>query len=181
MDKEVLLSSQDGTISELSVLSDPSNEQSTKTKHKICILEHPKNLIEVLRAQLAIKKGLIGNAITTGPNKYRFTRTFLDGEALHIFYLKATELVQETAANLKIVMNHVVAYFGPNECLSKKKRYLRYNTVKPRRLTTRQFVGLFRDLNSRMAQLPPIFKDYQVLDDSELVDSLANKARAAMG
>ena len=112
MDKEVMSSSQDGTIRELSVLSEPSNEQSTKIKQKIRILDHPKNLIEVLRAQLAIKKGLIGNAITTGPNKYRFTRTFLEGEALHIFNLKATELGQETAANSKIVLNHVVSYFG---------------------------------------------------------------------
>ena len=48
--------------------------------------------------------------------------------------------------------------------------------VKPRKLTTRQYVGLVRDLNSRMAQLPPLFKDSQILDESELVDSLANKA-----
>ena len=76
MDKEVLSSSQDGAIRELSVLADPSNEHSTKIKRKIRILDHPKNIIEVLRAQLAIKKGLIGNVITTGPNKYRFTRNF---------------------------------------------------------------------------------------------------------
>ena len=108
MENEVQSSSQDGVIYELSVLADPSNEHSTKIKRNIRILDHPKNLIEVLRARLAIKKGLIGNAITTGPNKYRFTRTFLDREALHIFDLKATELVQETLPNLKIVMNHVV-------------------------------------------------------------------------
>ena len=107
-DIEVQSSTQDGIIHELSVLSDPSNKQSTKIKQKIRILDHPKNLIEFLRSQLAIEKGIAGNAITTGPNKYRFTRTFLDGEALRIFDLKATELVQETAANLKIVMNHVV-------------------------------------------------------------------------
>ena len=116
---------------------------------------HPNNLIEVLRARLAIKKCLTGNAITTGPNQYRFTRTFLDREALRIFDLKATELVQETVPNLKIVINHVVSYFGPKECLYKQKRYLRYKMVKPRRLTTRLYVGLVRDLNSRMAQLPP--------------------------
>ena len=86
------------------------------------MLDHPKNLIEVLRARLAIEKGLIGNAITTGPNKFRFTRTFLEGEALRIFVLKATELVQETAANLKIVLNHVVSYFVPNGCLFNQKR-----------------------------------------------------------
>ena len=96
-----------------SVLSDPSNEQSTKIKRKIRILYHPKNIIEVLHARLAIKKGLTCNAITTGPNQYRFTRTFLDREALLIFDFKSTELVQETVANLKIVMNHVVTYFGP--------------------------------------------------------------------
>ena len=86
------------------------------------MLDHPKNLIEVLWARLSIKKGLIGNAITTGPNEFCFTRTFLEGGALRIFDLKATELVQETAANLKIVMNNVVTYFGPNECISKQKR-----------------------------------------------------------
>ena len=48
--------------------------------------------------------------------------------------------------------------------------------IKPRRLTTGQYVGLVRDLNSRMAQLPPLFEDSQMFDESELVDSLANKA-----
>ena len=33
-----------------------------------------------------------------------------------------------------------------------------------------------RDLNSRMAHLPPLFDETQVLEESELVDFLANKA-----
>ena len=37
-------------------------------------------------------------------------------------------------------------------------------------------MGLVRDLNSTMAQLPPLFEDSQMLDESELVDSLAKKA-----
>ena len=48
--------------------------------------------------------------------------------------------------------------------------------IKPRKLTTRQYVGLVRDLNSRMAQLPPLFEDSQVIEESELFDFLANKA-----
>ena len=32
---------------------------------------------------------------------------------LRIFYLKSTELRHETVANLIVVMNHVVTYFGP--------------------------------------------------------------------
>ena len=48
--------------------------------------------------------------------------------------------------------------------------------IKTRRLTTSQYVGLVRDLNSRMAQLPPLFEDSQIIYESELVNSLANKA-----
>ena len=48
--------------------------------------------------------------------------------------------------------------------------------TKTRKLTMRQYVGLVRDLNSRMAQLPHLFEDNQMLDESELFDSLANKA-----
>ena len=69
MEKEVQLSTQVGAICEFSVLADPTNEQSTKIKRNICILDHPKNLIEVLHARLAIEKGITGNAITTGPNQ----------------------------------------------------------------------------------------------------------------
>ena len=94
MEKEVQSSSQDGAIRELLVLADPNNKHSTRIKPKIRILDHPKNLIEVLRARLAIKKGLAGNAITTGPNQYSFTRTFLRGGALRIFGLKSKEVVQ---------------------------------------------------------------------------------------
>ena len=76
-------------------------------------MDHPKNIIEALRAKLAIEKGLVGNAITTEPNQYHFTRTFLDRESLRIFDLNSTELVQETVNNIKIAMNHVVTYFSP--------------------------------------------------------------------
>ena len=62
MEKEVQSSTQDGAICELSVLADPTNKQSTKIKRKIRILDHPKNLIEVLHANLAIEKGILGNA-----------------------------------------------------------------------------------------------------------------------
>ena len=46
---------------------------------------------------------------------------------------------------------------------------------KPRKLTTRQYVGLVHDINSRMAQMPPLFDENQQLDESELVDYIANK------
>ena len=75
-----------------------------------------------------------------------------------------------------VLPSSTFAAYGPNNCLSKQKRYLRYRLSKPRELTTRQYVGLVRDLNSSMAQMPPLFDDTQVLEESELVDFLANKA-----
>ena len=84
MEKEVQSSTQDGAIRDLSVLADPENEDSTNIKRKIRILDNPKNIIEVLRARLTIAEVLTGNNITTGPNQFHFTRTFIDGEALRI-------------------------------------------------------------------------------------------------
>ena len=53
---------------------------------------------------------------------------------------------------------------------------MRYKMEKLSKLTTSQYVGLIRDLNSSMAQIPPLFDENQELDESKLVDSLANKA-----
>ena len=108
MVKELPSSLEDRERRELSVRTDPSNEDSIHVKQKIRILDNPKNLIEVLRTRLAIAQGLTGNNITTGPNQYHFTQTFLDGESLRIFDLKSTELRHETVANLLLLMDHVV-------------------------------------------------------------------------
>ena len=82
----------------------------------------------------------------------------------------------KTVANLILVMNHVVTNFCPKDCLSKQNCYIRYKMEKTRKLTTRQYVGLVCDLNSRMAQMPLLFDENQQQDESKLVDSLANKA-----
>ena len=105
-----------------------------------------------------------------------FTQTFLDWETLCIFDLKWTELHHETVANLIVIMNHVVTYFGPKGWLYKKKRYICYNMEKPLKLTTRQYVGLVHYINSSMAQMAPLFDENQQLEESEQVYSLANKA-----
>ena len=69
MKKEVQSSLEDGAIRELSVLTDPENKDSTHNKRKIRILDHPKNLIGILCARLAITQGLTGNNIKTVHNQ----------------------------------------------------------------------------------------------------------------
>ena len=62
MEKEVQSSTQDGAICELSVLADPTNEQSTKIKWKIRILDHP-NSDEIGRASCSfLDLGMIQDA-----------------------------------------------------------------------------------------------------------------------
>ena len=78
----------------LSVRTDQTNEYSTRVQRRILNLDHPQNLLEVLRARLAIAQGLTGNAITTGPNQYRFTLTFCNGE------------VESTANNVFLLLPH---------------------------------------------------------------------------
>ena len=69
MVKKLPMSMDDSDMPQLSVCTDPTNEDSTQVKGEIRILDHPKNLIEVLHARLAISQGLTGNNITTGPNQ----------------------------------------------------------------------------------------------------------------
>ena len=47
---------------------------------------------------------------------------------------------------------------------------------KPHQLNTRQYVGLICNLNARMAQIASLFHKSQQLNESKLVDSIANKA-----
>ena len=82
MVKELPLLLDGGDMRKLSVCTDRSNEDWNRVKRKIRILDHPKNLLEVLRARLAISQG--GNSIPMGPTQYHLTQTFLNGEALHI-------------------------------------------------------------------------------------------------
>ena len=79
MIKEMPSPLEESDMCKLSVRIDSSNEDSTCIKQKNRILDHPKNLIEVLRAKIAIAQDLTGENIKTGPNQYLFTRTLLDG------------------------------------------------------------------------------------------------------
>ena len=54
MVKELPVSLDDGDMRKLLVQTDPTNEDSNRIKQKIRILDHPKNLLEVLCARLAI-------------------------------------------------------------------------------------------------------------------------------
>ena len=69
MVKELTVSREDGDIHKHSVQMDQTNEDSTRVKRKIRIMDHPKNLLEILRERIAISQALTDNNITTLPNQ----------------------------------------------------------------------------------------------------------------
>jgi hypothetical protein len=174
--KETPLIKEDENVRELTIRTDPTNEESPRITRRIKVLDNPTNVLEVLKTRQAIREGLTGNAITTGPNQYRYVRVFLEGEALRVFNEHSTRLGTETVPNLETVLNELVKFFSPRECLRKERRYMRYHLRKPRQLTTRQYVGSVRDFNSRMAHMPPNFNINQIFPESELVEMLSAKA-----
>ena len=147
-----------------------------RIKRRIKVLDNPTRVLDVLKAREAIKEGLVGNHITQGPNQYRYTRSFLAGEALRVFNEKARSHTGETVANLNLTMNELVTFFTPRECLSKQKRYIRYAMRKPYDITTRQYIGSVRNLNERCVEMPPHFNATQKLTETELVDIVADRA-----
>ena len=113
MEKEVQLSTRDGAIRELSVLADSTNKQSTKIKQKIRILDHPKKIIEVLCARLAIENRSQVTTPQRDPISTVSPGPFLTGKHCAFW------IASGNCFNLNLVMNHVFSYFGPKECLSK--------------------------------------------------------------
>ena len=69
MVKEMPVSLDYGDTRKLLVRKDLTNENSTRVKQRIRILDHPKNRLEVLRARLEIDQGLTGNNITSISNQ----------------------------------------------------------------------------------------------------------------
>ena len=74
-------STQDGAIRELSVLANPSNEQSTKIKQKIGIVDYPNNLIEVLCADEGEENSMTYNSESGGSDKSSNNATDNEEEA----------------------------------------------------------------------------------------------------
>ena len=142
---------------ELTIRTDPADKLSLCIKLCVKVLDNPNTVLDVLKAREAIKEGLLGNNITSGPNQYCYRRSFLAGKALRLFNEKAASHTGKMVNHLTIPMNEVVTLFTPRECLSKQKRYIWYAMCKPYNITTRQYIGAVRNLNKQCIEMPPNF------------------------
>ncbi len=163
------------TTRSVSIRLIPADADSTTIKRNIQVLDNPINILQVLRHRKAMEEAYTGNNVTTGPTQYGFVRQFLTGESLRVFNEGATTAGNETTGNLTLALNHLVTFNCPNQVLSKQTEYIKTQLYKPHDLTTRQYVGFYRNLNSMNEQLPPLFNDTQEIEEREMIILLASK------
>lgn len=109
---------------------------------------------EFLRWKRNVHRALTGQNVTTGPGQYNLTRKLMDGDALMVFNLKATEVGNETVTNYKIVMAAVTAHVFPLKALQTQKRYMRRFLRKPRDMKAREFVSRVCEINELLTEFP---------------------------
>ena len=124
---------------------------------------------EFLRWRRNVHRALTGQNVTTGPGQYNLTRKLLDGDALMVFNLKATEVGNETVTNYKTVMAAVTAHVFPLKALQTQKRYMRRFLRKPRDMKAREFVSRVCEINELLTEFPEADDDSKLPRD-ELLD-----------
>jgi hypothetical protein len=176
LDGAPTFSKYDLTVREMRMRTDPTNESSPVIKRKFKPLDNPSNVLDVLQGALLIKEGAVGNNVATGPSQHRCWRGCLAGTALGKLNEHTLVVGDETAANLFIVEQRLITFFGPREVLRQQTRHIRFHMRKPKELSTRQCVGAVATLNCTLSKLPPAFDDLQKVSDTDMMDVLASKA-----
>ena len=72
-------------IREMNIHSEPGNVDFPTIKIRSRPLDNPKRVLTLIKGMAIIKRGLVGNSITTRPNHYAFYRQCLRGQALSKF------------------------------------------------------------------------------------------------
>lgn len=109
---------------------------------------------EWLLFKRALLKVIVGQNITTGPNKYAMARRLLEGDALAKFNEKALQRGNETNQNFDLVLRDVTEHVFPKRALAVQKRYMRRYMRKPRGDKTREYMARVTELNEYLREFP---------------------------
>ena len=109
---------------------------------------------EFLKWKRNVNRALTGQGITDGPGKYNLTRKLLDGDALMVFNVKATQLGNETNQHYEQVMQALAEHVFPIKALQTQKRFMRRFLRKPRDMKARDFVSRVCEINEMLNQFP---------------------------
>ncbi len=113
---------------------------------------------EWLLFQRDLNRVLIGQNITTGPQKFAMIRRLITGDTLAVFNNAAQEHGNETNATFLQCLQDVTTHIFPQRALAFQKRYMRRYFRKPKDMTTREFAARLSELNQYLKQFPP-FED----------------------
>jgi hypothetical protein len=158
----------------MSTRTDPTNDASPILKLNLKPLNNPKEVIDVIRGLLIIKKGVTRNNVTTaGLLQHTYWRGCFTGEVLRQFSLFTTSKGSKTTANLLTIEHRLVQFFVPRDVLNKQHRYMCYAMRKPCGRSTRLHVGAVNEMNAMLATLPPDYNNVQKSLDTDMIDNLA--------
>ena len=118
-------------------------------------LDNLKRVLSILKVMTIIKRGMVGNNTTIGPNQYAFYSQCLTGQALSKFYELAQNAGVETVAHIATVLRGIHEFSMVNEPILSKTCYIHNYTRKPIHASTRQYVGVVCNINNYLTKSPP--------------------------
>ena len=124
---------------------------------------------ELLLFIKSLKKVIVGQAITSGPNQYSLARHLLQGDALAAFEKAAPAQTSETIATFKECLEELKKHIFPQRALANQKRYMRRFLRKPRDMSVREFAARLNEINEYLSDFPPSNENNKLLMD-ELMD-----------
>ena len=124
---------------------------------------------ELIDWKKKVDQVLVGQNITTGPQKYALMHRVLDGDALAAFNNAATQLGNETNPNFTQAYQRLVEHVVPRRALATQKRYLRHFVRKNKYTSMHDFMSCLVEINDKLAFYPP-FGANQSLAEDELMD-----------
>lgn len=126
---------------------------------------------DILHLEDKVRAVVIGQALTTGPQKFAFLRQVLKGDALAHWNSTAFGK-QETDDTFLECWQSLLAHVFPFRALQTQKRFMRRHMRKPLSEKFRAYKNRLVDMNNDLARFPPNFSPAQKLDQEELIDIL---------
>ena len=127
---------------------------------------------EWLLFKQALMKVIIGQNITTGPNKYAMVQHLLEGDALTKFNAKVAQHGNEMNQNFKLVIQDITKHAFPNQALAVQRHYMQHYMHKLRDVKTQEYMVRVQEINEYLREFPgyEVGKELQPDDMMDIVE-----------
>jgi hypothetical protein len=115
---------------------------------------------------------IVGQNITTGPQKVAFMKTVLKGDALAHFAQYFVTAGNELNATYEDSICSMTTHVFPQFALRTQTQFMTQGMRKPRDMRMRAYRNRMMEINNYLARFPPAFDALQKKTEGELVDIL---------